>query len=66
MFTGPVGPVKVLFYWPEAVFGNFYWPGAIGSPLASSPAGICFGKYIRRWVMFSPVSQRFLRVAHII
>ena len=39
MFTGPVGPVKVYFYWPEAVLGNFYWPGAIGSPLASSPAG---------------------------
>ena len=37
MFTVPVGPVEVFFYWPEAVFGNFYWPGAIGSPLASSP-----------------------------
>ena len=38
MFTDPVVPVEVFFYWPEAVFGrNFYWPGAIGSPLASSP-----------------------------
>ena len=37
MFIGPVGPVVVFFYWPEAVFGNFYWPGAIGSPLASGP-----------------------------
>ena len=37
MFTGPVGPVEVFFYWPEAVLGNFFWPGAIGSPLASSP-----------------------------
>ena len=37
MFTGPVGPVEVIFYWPETVFGNFYWPGAIGLPLASSP-----------------------------
>ena len=37
MFTGPVGPVEVFFYWPEAVFGSFFWPGAIGSPLASSP-----------------------------
>ena len=37
MFTGPVGPVEVFIYWPEAVFGNFYWPGAIDSPLASSP-----------------------------
>ena len=37
MFTGPVGPVEVFFYWPEADFGIFYWPGAIGSPLASSP-----------------------------
>ena len=40
MFTGPVGPVEVFFYWPEAVLGNFYWPGAIGSPLASSPENI--------------------------
>ena len=37
MFTGPVGPVEVFFLLAEAVFGNFYWPGAIGSPLASSP-----------------------------
>ena len=37
MFTGLVGPVEVFFYWPEAVLGNFYWPGAIGSPLALSP-----------------------------
>ena len=37
MLTGPVGPVEVVFYLPEAVFGNFYWPGAIGLPLASSP-----------------------------
>ena len=40
MFTGPVGPVEVFFYWPEADFGNFYWPGAIGSPLASSPVRV--------------------------
>ena len=37
MFTGPVGPVEVFFYWPETVFRNFYWPGAIGLPLARSP-----------------------------
>ena len=35
MFTGPVGPVEVFFYWPEAVLGNFYCPAAIGSPLPS-------------------------------
>ena len=40
MFTGPVGPVEVFFYWPEDVFGNFFWPGAIGLPLASSPVTI--------------------------
>ena len=45
MFTGPVGPVEVFFYWPEAVFGNFYWPGAIGSPLASSPEVLHFNWY---------------------
>ena len=37
MCPGPVGPVKVFFYWPEDVFGYFYWPGAIGLLLASSP-----------------------------
>ena len=42
MFTGPVGPVEVFFYWPEAVLGNFYWPGAIGSPLASSPVKVSY------------------------
>ena len=45
MFTGPVGPVEIFFYWPEAVFWNFYWPGAIGLPLASSP-GYCKKKRI--------------------
>ena len=35
MFTGPVGPVEVFFYWPKAVLGIFYWPGAKGT--ASSP-----------------------------
>ena len=45
MFTGPVGPVEVFFYWPEAVFVNFYWPGTIGPLVASSPdIGL---KYIR-------------------
>ena len=38
MFTGPVGPVEVFFYWPEAIFENFYWPGAMEPLLASSPA----------------------------
>ena len=47
MFTGPVGPVEVYFYWPEAVFGDFYWPGAIGSPLASSPAYAILGLPLR-------------------
>ena len=42
MFTGRVGPVEIFLYWPEAVFGNIYWPGAIGSPLASSP-GVFIG-----------------------
>ena len=40
MFTGHVGPVDVFSYWPEAVFGNFYWPGVIGPLLASSPGRI--------------------------
>ena len=34
----PVGPVEIFFYWPVAVLGNFYWPGANGSLLALSPA----------------------------
>ena len=43
MFTGPVGPVEVIFYWPEAVYGNLYWPGAIGLLLASSPGQVYIG-----------------------
>ena len=50
MFTGSVGPVEVFFYWPAAVLGNFYWPGAIGSPLASSPASVI-------WTYFSKQLQ---------
>ena len=45
MFTGPVGPVEVFFfYWPAAVFGNFYWPGTIGLLLASSPGMLQAGR----------------------
>ena len=40
MVTGPVGPVEVFFYWPEAILGNFYWPAAIGPLLASSPVPV--------------------------
>ena len=58
MFTGPVGPVEVFFYWPEAVFGNFYWPGAIGSPLASSPGLLTIGFP----VITLPNSELFLHV----
>ena len=36
MLTGPLGPVEFFFYRPEAVLGNFYWPGASGSLLVSS------------------------------
>ena len=39
MFAGPVGPVEVFFYWPEAIFRNIYWPGAISFLIASSPMG---------------------------
>ena len=46
MFTGPVRPVEVLFYWPEVVFGNFHWPGAKGPLLASSPVFIVIYVYI--------------------
>ena len=38
MFTGPVGPAEVFFYWPEDILVIFYWPGAIGPLLAPSPA----------------------------
>ena len=37
MFTGPVGPIEIFFYWPEAVLENFYWSGASSSLIASSP-----------------------------
>ena len=37
MLTGPEGPVQVfLFYWPEVVLGDFYWPGACSSLLGSN------------------------------
>ena len=55
MFTGPVGPVEVFFYWPEAVLGNFYWPGAIGSPLASSPDSCCLH------ILLSPLKHKMLK-----
>ena len=42
MFTGPVGPDKVFFYWPIAVLGNFYCPEASGSLLASSPVVVMY------------------------
>ena len=50
MFTGPVGPVEVFFYWPEAVLGNFYWSGAIGSPLASSPGSVVSNEWFSIWL----------------
>ena len=49
MLTGPVGPVEVFFYWPEDVFKNFYWPGAIGSPLASSPEYHLYCRHVSMW-----------------
>ena len=43
MFTGPVGPVEFFLYWPEAIYVNFYWPGASVSLLSSSPVpSFCF------------------------
>ena len=67
MFTGPVGPVEVFFYWPEAIYRNFYRPGAIGLLLVLSPGGIFIksafqGKhYIRRWNDYErPCSRNFL------
>ena len=58
MFTGPVGPVEVFFYWPEAVLGNFYWPGAIGSPLMSSPVSrdIILSKY-NHFIHFQEIAR---------
>ena len=52
--TGHLGPVEVFFYWPEAVFGNFYWPWAIGSPLASSPV------YVQMLSRVLPVYSYFI------
>ena len=58
MFTGPVGPVEVFFYWPEAVLGDFYWPGAIGSPLALSPVMVVF-PYSTSWLPMPSQKQVF-------
>ena len=62
MFTGPVGPVEVFFYWPEAILGNFYWPGAIGSPLASSPAQRIRLDRTIRWKPNYAVSTLFVQI----
>ena len=40
MFTGPVGPVEVLFYWTKAILGNFYWPGAIRTTVSVEPCSL--------------------------
>ena len=62
MFNGPVGPVEVFFYWPEAVFwGKFYWPGAIGSPLASS-----LDLLGSRWPTRRSGGWRFCHVCHFV
>ena len=53
MFTGPVGPVEVFFYWPETVFGNFYWPGAIGSPWPET----VFGNFYWPGAIGSPLAS---------
>ena len=45
MFTGPVGPVEVFLNWPEANFGNFYWPVASGSLLALCPGSLWFTEH---------------------
>ena len=42
MFTSSVRPVEVFSYWPKAVLGDFYWPGATGTLYASSPALVYF------------------------
>ena len=55
MFNGPVGPVEFFCYWPETVLGNFYWPGAIGSPLASSP-GVS-NPHMWNTAQLSPIGQ---------
>ena len=53
MFTGPVGPVEAIFYWPEANFENFYWPGVSGSLLGSSPEVVAV-QYIRLSLSLEP------------
>ena len=40
MFTDPVGPVEVFFYWPKADSENFYWPRANCSLLVLSPGNM--------------------------
>ena len=53
MFTGPVGPVEVFFYWPLAILGIFYWPGAIGPLLVSSPGRVLPYILVRTWLSAS-------------
>ena len=53
MFNGPVGPVEDIFYWPDAIFENFYWPGVSGSLLGSSPEVVAV-QYIRLSLSLEP------------
>ena len=41
MFTDPVEPVVVCYYWPKTILVDFYWPRAKGSLLVLSPV-YCF------------------------
>ena len=52
-----VEPFKVFFYWPEAVLGNFYWPGVSGSLLALSPGYVQDKELLirRRHSFFNPL-----------
>ena len=57
MFTGLVGPFEVFFYWPEAVLGDFYWPGDSCSLLARSPvdASSLMQGYLRSQMLLDTV-----------
>ena len=54
-----IGPVVVFFFTgitpPQAIFGDFYWPGASGSLLVSSPV-------TRVWLWFEYFNQSLQEV----
>ena len=60
MCTGPLGPVEIFFYWPEAILDGSLLAGASGTLLASSPVELeRKQQYQEQWGALSLWDQNF-------